>query len=410
MSRILLLSTRDAGGAGLAYLKETELLRNKGADAKLVVLYKYNNSTASVGLIDGRSLIGRTKCLLHHVYCKFRKLIAFGKADRKYIMFDVQIRLASARRILKLYGSTPDIIMVGWVTDFVSVKTIKKLEVLTGAKVLYSMVDNAPIGGGCHYPWDCKGYTSNCFPCPALKASNRRASKTLLYKQRFITPEMAISGTTNDISRARESALFHKCQTMVSFSLQPNPYVFSREEGRSFFGITDDRYVVLCGADSISAERKGFKELIESLEVVKQRIDISGITILVAGGQFGGFPSGYDIRFVGRLSFEDLFRAYSCADVFLCPSLEDSGPMMINYGVMAYIPVVAYKMGIAQDVIRHKENGYIARWRDVYDFAEGILYCIANRNGALSNLKALNDRIMIRSQAEDPLRRFLGVE
>ncbi len=408
-TKVLLLSTNDIGGAGLAYLKTTEMLRSKGVDATMVVCHKYSDSDACVGVYDAHTRWGRIRILLNHCYCKMRKILAFGKTDKKYVMFDLQVSMVSAKKILSLYGKRPDLIRVGWVTDFVSAKTIRELQELTGATINYSMVDNAPIGGGCHYPWDCQGYTKNCFPCPALAPTNKRAQKTLLFKHRYITPDMIISGTTNDMNRAKKSLLFRNSKCLTSFTLRPNPYHFSKEEGRSFFGITEDRYVIFCGAASIKAERKGFKELIESLELVKQRTDISNVTIIVAGGECDDFPDGYEVKKVGKLSFEDLFRAYACADLFLCPSLEDSGPMMINYGVMAYIPVVAFEMGVALDIIRHKENGYIAKWRDVDDFAEGILYCMTNNDRIQSELKQINNLLMEESKKNN-IWKNLGVE
>jgi glycosyltransferase involved in cell wall biosynthesis len=408
--KILLLSTTDFGGAGLAFLKKTEMYREKGADATLIVLNKYSDSDASVGVINARSFWGRQRVTLNHYYCKLLKLLAFGKSDKKYIMYDVQISLASAKKILSLYGQKPDVIQVGWVTDFVSTKTIKELQLLTGACVLYTMVDNAPIGGGCHYPWDCKGYAHDCFPCPALGPSNRRAQKTLAFKHKYITPDMTIIGTTNDMNRAQKSLLFRDCHTKVCITMQPNPYRFTKQEGRTFFDIPADRYVIFCGADSIQAERKGFKELIESLKVLKRKTDISNITIIVAGGVCGDFPSGYDVKMVGKLSFKDVFKAYACADLFLCPSLEDSGPMMINFAVMAYIPVVAFEMGITLDIIKHKENGYVAKWRDVNDFADGILFCISNKDGVLKELNSFNNQIMKDCQEKKSIWKYLGIE
>lgn len=406
---ILFLSTNDIGGAGNTYLKAVEVLRSKGIDATMVVCNKYSDSDACIGVFDAHRRWERIRITLNHCYCKLRKILAFGKPVKKYIMFDLQISMVSAQKILKLYGKTPDVIRVGWVTDFVSAKTVKELQELTGATINYSMVDNAPIGGGCHYPWDCQGYTKECFPCPALKQTNKRAKKTLLFKHRYIKPDMVISGTTNDMNRARKSLLFRDSECVVAFSLRPNPYYFTKDEGRGFFGIAENRYVMFCGAASIRAERKGFNELIESLELLKHKTDVSNVTIIVAGGECGDFPSGYDVKKVGKLSFENLFRAYACADVFLCPSLEDSGPIMINYGVMAYIPVVAFEMGIALDIIKHKENGYIARWRDVEDYAEGIIFCMENREKFQSGLKNLNETIMEESK-KNTVWNSLGVE
>lgn len=409
-TKILLLSTNDVGGAGNTFLKTTEMLRSKGVDATLLVCNKRSDAEACVGIFDAHTRSGRIRITLNHCYCKLRKMLAFGKTDEKYIMFDIQINMVSAKRILALYGKRPDVIRVGWVTDFVSTKTIKELQELTGAKVNYVMTDNAPICGGCHYPWDCQGYTKDCFPCPALGASNLRARKTLLFKKRYITPEMFISGTTNDINRATKSLLFKDANKVVSSSLRQNPFNFTKDEGRSFFGIPDEKYVIFCGAASITVERKGFKEMLESLENVKQKVDVGNITILVAGGECGEFPAGYEVKKVGKLSFEDLFRAYACADLFLCPSLEDSGPIMLKYGVMAYIPVVAFEMGYALDVIKHKENGYIAKWRDVVDFASGIVYCISNREKMQAEIRSVTDRVARECNSRPSVWKCLGAE
>jgi len=391
--KVLCLSTNDRGGAGLSLLKGVERLRKKGVDITMLVCNKYSDSDACIGVFDAHTRMGRLRILLNHIYCKLRKVIAFGRPNEKYIMFDLQINMVTANRILKLYGKRPDLIRIGWVTDFVSARTIRKLQEITGASINYMMVDNAPIGGGCHYPWDCQGYTRDCYPCPALKISNKTAQKTLLFKNKYITKEMFITGTTNDINRAKQSRLFKNRKCMVNVALRDNPYHFSREEGRSFFEIPDDKYVIFCGAASITAERKGFKELLDSLEIVKKKVDIENVIIIVAGGECGAFPPGYDVRKVGRLSFQDMFKAYACADLFLCPSLEDSGPIMINYGVMSNIPVVAFEMGIALDIIRHKENGYIARWRNVDDYANGIVYCIKNREKIQKEIESVNNAI-----------------
>ena len=408
-SKILFLSTNDKGGAGWALLKEVELLNKFGYDTTLVVCNKYSDSDACLGLIKANTRIGKIKIFINHVICKFLKIIAFRNPIKKYIMFDIQLSYASAKQVLSLYGKKPDIIMIGWVTDFVSTRTIKDLKIKTGAKIVYYMTDNAPIGGGCHYPWDCDGYTRNCYPCPALKANNHRAEKTFLEKKNNIMEDMIICGTTNDINRASRSLLFKNNPKIIAATLNKNPYSFSKDEGRSFFNIDKSRYVILCGADSVASERKGFKELINSLNILSANIDVSNIVILVAGNGKVTFPDKYEVKCVGKLSFEDLFKAYACADLFVCPSLEDSGPMMINYGVMAYIPVVCFEMGVALDIIQHKQNGYIAKWRDIEDFALGMQYCIQNQNVISERLYDLNNSIMKKTQEEKSLWKALKI-
>lgn len=405
------LSTNDSGGAGYTALKTIERRRKLGYDAKLIVLNKHSNSDAVIGIYNSHKWIDRLILLLLRISAIIQKKIIYGIRNSKYNFYDIQLNRASAEKILELYGDQPDYILVGWVTDFVSAKTIYDLKKLTGAKIVYIMTDNSPIGGGCHYPWDCQGYTSNCYPCPALKEKSHRAQRSLLSKHKYITSDMIISGTTNDINRAKKSLLFKNSKQIVSASLKPNPYTFNRNVGRDLWSIDDRKYVIFCGAASINAERKGFKKLLDALKTLKKEIEnISNILILIAGDNTVPMPDGFNVKFLGKLNFEDLFKAYCCADLFVCPSLEDSGPMMVNYGVMAYIPVVAFEMGIVPDVIVHKKNGYIAKWGDANDFARGIEYCMKNKDSLSKNLKTTNDSLMEKTHSEKSLYKTLGIE
>ena len=187
-------------------------------------------------------------------------------------------------------------------------------------------------------------------------------------------------------------------------------YEFAKEDGRNKWGISQDDRVIFCGATYITTERKGFQYLYKSLEHLKTLTDVSNVTVLAAGTDSAKLqlPSGYQVKRVGKLSFEDLFRAYFCSDLFVCPSLEDSGPMMINYSVASCIPVVCYKMGIADDIVRHKENGYIASWGDWKDFAEGILYCLENPMPK-QELKILANEIMEDLKEHRSIRKYLGL-
>jgi glycosyltransferase involved in cell wall biosynthesis len=65
--------------------------------------------------------------------------------------------------------------------------------------------------------------------------------------------------------------------------------------------------------------------------------------------------------------------AYQAADVYVCPSIEDSGPMMINQSIMCGTPVVSFEMGVALDLVVTGKTGYRAKLKDTGDMAKGIL-------------------------------------
>ena len=69
---------------------------------------------------------------------------------------------------------------------------------------------------------------------------------------------------------------------------------------------------------------------------------------------------------------ETLAKVYQAADIFVCPSIEDSGPMMINESIMSGTPVVSFNMGVAADLVQSDKTGYIANLADSKDLAKGI--------------------------------------
>ena len=48
--------------------------------------------------------------------------------------------------------------------------------------------------------------------------------------------------------------------------------------------------------------------------------------------------------------------------------------MMVNYSMACGRPVIAFPVGIAQDLIVHKETGWMAEMRNTEDFAMGLDY------------------------------------
>jgi glycosyltransferase involved in cell wall biosynthesis len=69
---------------------------------------------------------------------------------------------------------------------------------------------------------------------------------------------------------------------------------------------------------------------------------------------------------------EQLAAAYQAADIFVCPSIEDAGPMMINQSIMTGTPVVSFEMGVALDLVITGETGFRAKLKDSADFARGL--------------------------------------
>lgn len=88
---------------------------------------------------------------------------------------------------------------------------------------------------------------------------------------------------------------------------------------------------------------------------------------------------------------------YNIADGFICSSVEDAGPMMINEALMSGTPVISFKIGVAEDLIINGENGFLADNISANALADAIVNFLkisvseltvmknSSRNGAQKN-------------------------
>ncbi|MBL8190117.1 MAG: glycosyltransferase [Acidobacteria bacterium] len=153
--------------------------------------------------------------------------------------------------------------------------------------------------------------------------------------------------------------------------------------------LPQDKKIIFFGATYLEDRRKGMPLLLEALAEVRARMDSATISpdqifLLVAG------LNGHELlpripfagKYLGQLNDDlTLALAYQSADVFVCPSVEDAGPMMIPEAMLCGTPVVAFHAGGAPDLITTGKTGYLARLADSADLASGILSLLETDNG-----------------------------
>lgn len=131
-----------------------------------------------------------------------------------------------------------------------------------------------------------------------------------------------------------------------------------RVERRALHGA--DGLVLLLVATSF--QRKGVDIAIRALARVQARA-----TLWIVGGED---PEPYrrlarevgvadDVRFVGRVAWEELPQWYSAADVVLAPSRQDSWNLPVIEGLAAGRAVVASEFSGSAEAIHDGENGFV---------------------------------------------------
>ena len=81
---------------------------------------------------------------------------------------------------------------------------------------------------------------------------------------------------------------------------------------------------------------------------------------------------------------KDVVDLYNAVDVFVLPSLEENLPNMVMEAMACGVPCVAFQTGGVPEMVDHLHNGYVARYRDAADLANGIHWVLSEPGNELS--------------------------
>jgi len=244
----------------------------------------------------------------------------------------------------------------------------------------------APLTGGCHYAWECKGYQNNCGNCPGLFSTDPFdiTFKNLQYKKKYLdrTDIRIVTGSEWQYRQIKESALFknyHIHKILTAFNTDIFKPV-AKEVIRKKNGIPKEKKIIFFGAYQLFDERKGMKYLLDSFKILKDLLTTNfelnnNILLLIAGTGFDKIKDHLPFEYHNMGMLDNSYgiaSAYQAADIFVCPSIEDSGPSMINQSIMCGTPVVCFSMGVALDLVFNGKTGYRAKLKDNKDLAQGM--------------------------------------
>lgn len=304
----------------------------------------------------------------------FRQIVKHSYVDNSYSMYNLCERFTchSAKEILKALPQKPDVVFVHWVSDFANAKVIRDLELMTGAKILFDMVDHALYSGGCHYQLDCQRYKDGCHDCPATTSRwvKKGIEKNFEFKKHYLPKNAHIYARGIEKQRLSQSVLYKDChQELIVFPIDEKKYCppINKVALRGGKGVPTDRKVVLIGATHLNEKRKGMGLVMEALKKVH-----SDVVVLVAGNLEKDMSFAKEAIVLGFLSENQLIEAYQMADVFVCPSLADAGPLMVKQACFCGTPVISFPVGESVELVESGETGYLAQYGDVDDLAKGI--------------------------------------
>jgi len=388
--KVLLVSTSDRiGGAAIACTRIFYALRKSGAEVRMLVRDKVSDDP-DIGTVN-TSWIRRAANFA--AFCMERLRILWCLGLRKKNLFQVSLDNWGTLGLLDHpWVREADVINFHWTSQgMLSIYQLRKL-VEMGKRIAFTMHDMHLFTGICHYARDCRRYQAQCGNCQYIADGKKGNDLSRRWLRKKLS--MPIRSNITYIACSKWLAGMAKSATLMQGANVmdiPNPIdtsvfrAMDRVEARNRFGVSATKKVILFGAVNIADGRKGFAYLQKALAHISTTMPQynDDIELLIFGkcdeASLVDLPFRYTLAgYLG--SAEDLRAAYSAGDVYVTPSLEDNLPNTVMEAMACGTPCVSFDVGGLPQLIDHLLNGYVAKYKDSDDLANGIMRVLENND------------------------------
>jgi putative glycosyltransferase len=377
--RILFLNTSESkGGAAIAAKRLMDTLRKDGIDVSMIVRDKETNDSAVIRVCSSK-WINKIRFMYERLGLFFRNgfnrenLFAVSQAN-------TGVDISSYSQVRRA-----DIIHLHWINQgFLSLRDIHRL-IAMGKPIVWTMHDMWPCTGICHHARDCVSFTSQCGTCFFLQSKKADDLSTAVFKKKqqwiFSNEKITMVGCSNWLAGKAKTSALTKKHRVISI---PNPIDTQQFKPSSDkkgccrrLGLPEQRKLILFGAANVTDKRKGIYYLIDAINqllTVEPRLaEKMGIVVFgEAKAEFVGLVKipVYPLGYVSDIT--QIVALYNAIDVFVTSSLEENLPNTIMEAMACGVPCVGFQVGGIPEMIDHKENGYVAAYKDAADLATGI--------------------------------------
>ena len=255
-------------------------------------------------------------------------------------------------------------------------------ELTKNKPAVWTLHDMWAFTGHCAYSYDCTRWQTGCGKCPYLNSypEIKRDTTDSIWKlkdwvyQRANLTIVTLSHWLTE--QAKQSVLSHFPIHHIPNGIDTEIYrPLDSKEYRAELGISDNKFVLMFGAQKLTDFRKGSDLLLKALS--KLPASLKNDIVLMSLGSNGNEitqAAGIETINLGYIS-NDIAKAqaYSTADLFLFPTRADNLPLMLQESMACGTPMVSFKIGGVPDLVRPGITGYLAYPEDIDDFCNGIV-------------------------------------
>lgn len=372
---ILIVNTHDQqGGAAIAAYRLLEALNKTNAKAKMLVLNKKSNNPNVIQI--GNNFLNKVR------FAAERAAIYIENRFSRKNLFDISIANNGVSIVNHPEFQKADIIHLHWINQgMLSIGEIGKI-LASGKKMVWTMHDMWPFTGICHHAGECNNFEKGCGFCPYLRKPSEKdiSYTTFLRKQAAYSLGkihfVACSNWLKNLALKSQLTTNHKVST-ISNPINTNRYRPKNKVAiRKLLRLPTDKKIILFVATKVSDKRKGIDYLIEASKILSRKN--KNYALLIAGNNGEEITSKlalttYKSSYVASEQMPDMYNA---ADLFVTPSLQENLPNTIMEAMACGTPSVGFDVGGIPEMIDHKQNGYIATYKDAEDLAKGLIWAL----------------------------------
>ncbi len=401
--KFLILINNDFDGVGQTAINLADNLKKLNQKVKISLLHSKTNNQ-KIEIIK-RSLFLRIIVFLFNFF-KIKKINNLKNDFLELFWFgNTTIKFQSIKKDIE----ESDVIIIFTFHKLISKKIFQ--EIMKYKKViLLRPLDIELATGGCHFNGDCQNFINTCNKCPKLNFLNlfNITKKNLIAKKKIVDqykPKVLVQNSYV-MKIFQKSSIFKEAEMHIARLdvRKERKNFYKKDNAREILGLNKKDNIVLFGAFDLSAHHKGGHLLVEALKLLENKYlksetikeSLPDIRILTMGKK-NNFEIKSDIIKWTHLdlvnSDKKLNLLYRAADVLVCPSLQCFAPHIVSEAVENKLPVISFNVGVAQDDIKHGENGFLVPCYDTSEFAKylyDILYDEKVRKNILFSIKNYN--------------------
>jgi glycosyltransferase involved in cell wall biosynthesis len=308
-----------------------------------------------------------------------------------------------------------DVINLHWIADFLDFQAFFSAAPRE-VPIVWRLADMNAFTGGCHFDHGCGRHLVGCGACPQLGSTDKEDLSHQVWRRKNVVFGRLEAKRLHIVTLNRWMAGVVKRNPLLNrFPITVIPNGVDNETftprgtrpARDALGLSQEARVVLFVADEVSNRRKGFSLLAEALSGLN---GVADLLLLSTGRGTPALPPQIPHRHLGHIDDDQLLSlAYSAADVYVCPSLQDNQPNTVLEAMACATPVVGFNVGGVPDMVRPGITGLLAPAADVAGLRGAVLEILRSPERRAEMAGNCRRIVMDEYRLEDQIRRYAEV-